>query len=113
MVRTFAGGTLITAIADICQSETGFVQVRFGQQGVFVGAVETLKSASPSSRNLQQHAGQMILVKWKAANDVPAHEMKVFHYNVVAQTDFIEVRKEKAKEKLENRKEYTSGGNII
>ena len=91
MVRTFAAGTLITAIADICQSETGFVQVRFGQQGVFVGA-ETLKIASPSSRNLQQHAGQMILVKWKAANDVPAHEMKVFHYNVVAQTDFIKVR---------------------
>ena len=61
MGRTFAAGSSVTAVADICQSETGFVQVRFGQQGV----------ESQGDANLLQHTGQMVVVKWKATADVP------------------------------------------
>ena len=87
----------MTAVADICQSETGFVQVRFGQQGVFIRAAEQQKIESQGDANLLQHTGQMVVVKWKATADVPAHEMTVFHYTIVAQAE-TEVRKEDRKE---------------
>ena len=97
MGRTFAAGSSVTAVADICQSETGFVQVRFGQQGVFIRAAEQQKIESQGDANLLQHTGQMVVVKWKATADVPAHEMTVFHYTIVAQAE-TEVRKEDRKE---------------